>query len=167
MLKFLSALLLFLGLLTSEAQSQQNDPGCSPPGSTALLSCRQFGLGNAGYPVGATPIAQSATGTTGGATATLAASAGRFTYFCGYSVSPGSATAAITITITISGIQGGSHVISVGAPVTAAGSTGAPVIFFLPYCIPSSAVNISISVAASALGAGGVNQSVNVWGYQQ
>lgn len=166
MWKLLLTLLLLCGL-EAPTFAQQNDPGCSPPGSTQLISCRQLGMGNAGYPVGATPQASSATGTTAGATATLSGAAGRFTYFCGYSVSPGSATAAITITITISGIQGGSHVLSIGAPITAAGTTGAPVIFFLPYCIPSSAVNTSISVAASALGTGGVNQAVNVWGYLQ
>lgn len=165
MRRFLFGLLLFLAPTLCEAQGAL--PMCSPPGSNYPVICSEPGLGNAGYPVGAIPLANSGVGTTGGASATLAAAVGKFTYFCGYSVSPGSATAAITITITIAGLQGGSHVISVGAPITAAGTTAAPIFFFLPFCIPASAVNTAITVTAGALGTGGVNQAVNVWGYQQ
>lgn len=118
-----------------------------------------------GYPQGAQPIQAQAAGTTAGATATLTGATGRLTFVCGFSVSPGSATAAITISVTTSGFAVG-QTYFVGAPVTAAGTTGATLTQTFSPCIPASAVNSQMSVIAGALGTGGVNQNVNVWGYQ-
>jgi len=123
------------------------------------------GTAGAGYPPGATPVSNAATGTTAGATATLPAAAGKFTYICGFSVSPGSATTAITINVVMT--AAGTFTFSVGAPVTAVGTTGANIIHPITPCIPGSAVNTTVTVAAGALGAGGVNQDVNAWGFQQ
>jgi hypothetical protein len=115
-----------------------------------------------------TAVAAFATGTTTSAIATLAASTTKFTYICGFHAEVGSATAAISVNITISGLQGGTFTTSANAPVTAASATAGPVLsqVFTP-CLPSSAINTSIVVTAGALGAGGVNQNVNAWGYQQ
>jgi hypothetical protein len=124
------------------------------------------GTAGAGYPPGATPITASATGTTAGATATLAAAAGKFTYICGLSVAPGSATAPITINTTVTG-PSTTFTESVGAPITAAGTTGVAFTRNFTPCVPGSAVNTAIAVAAGALGTGGVNQDVNAWGFQQ
>lgn len=148
------------GVVGSAVQLCINTAGNAVPCSTAVA-------GAAGYPNGATPVQNSATGTTAGATATLPAAAGKFTYLCGFTVSPGSATTAITISITTTGLAS-NQTLSVGAPATAAGTTGANVMPppFTP-CLPSSAVNTAITVVAGALGAGGVNQAVNAWGYQQ
>jgi hypothetical protein len=55
------------------------------------------------YPEGAIPTAAAATGTTAGATAALPAAPGKIDYLCGISVSPGSATTAIVITVTTTG----------------------------------------------------------------
>lgn len=122
--------------------------------------------GAAGYPASATPVIANSNGTTGGTVATLPAAAGKFTYICGFTTSPGSATAAITINLTISGV-GATLNEWVGAPVTAAGTTGLTVTRSFNPCIPSSAVNTAIAVGASALGAGGINQAIYAWGYQQ
>jgi hypothetical protein len=113
-------------------------------------------------------VTGSATGTTAGATATLAASAttGQFGYLCGYRVSPGSATAAATITITTTGLTN-NLTDTVGAPVTAAGTTGAIVPATFTPCLKAATANTNITVVAGALGAGGVNQAVNAWGYTQ
>jgi hypothetical protein len=124
------------------------------------------GTAGAGYPPGATPVTASATATTAGATATLASASGKFTYICGFSVSPGSATTAITISVTVTGITN-TFTEAVGAPVTAVGTTGLSFTRNFNPCVPSSAVTTGVAVAAGALGTGGVNQAVNAWGYQQ
>jgi hypothetical protein len=124
------------------------------------------GLGNAGFPTGATPATAAASGTTAGATATLAAAPTRYTYICGLSVSPGAATAAITITVTTTGLTN-NFTWNVGAPAVAAGTTAAILTVTFPTCLPSSAINTGIAVTAGALGTGGVGQNVNTWGFQQ
>lgn len=131
-----------------------------------LAAAIPFAQAQAVLPYNAAPVSASATGTTAGATATLAAAAGKFTYICGFSVAPGSASTAITISVTITGVTN-TFTYSVGAPVTAAGTTGAVLAQTFTPCVPSSAVNTGITVAAGALGTAGVNQDVNAWGYQQ
>lgn len=126
------------------------------------------GSGNAGFPLNSTPTTAFATGTTAGATATLAANATKFNYICGFHYEAGTATAAVTTTLTITGLQGGTFTTSVNSPATAATATAGPIAsqVFTP-CIPSSLINTAIAVVAGALGAGGVNQAVNAWGYVQ
>jgi hypothetical protein len=114
---------------------------------------------------GAAPVQASATGTTGAVAATLPAYAGKFTYLCGLSVSPGSATTAITITVVVTGVPK-TLTWAVGAPVTAVGVTGAILTQTFSPCIPSSAVNTGVVVTSGALGTGGINNDVNVWGFQ-
>lgn len=160
--------LAFLFSLSAPVAAQQVDLTCSPPGTTSPVSCRTLGLGNAGYPVGATPYFQSATGTTAGATATAPGVANQFTYLCGYAIDPGSATAAITVPVTSTGLGSNNLSLHVGAPATAGGTTGT--VLQSPQlgpCPRSTAVNTGISLTAGALGAGGVNQGVNMWGYYQ
>ena len=124
------------------------------------------GSGNSGYPPGATPVNQTATGTTAGASVALPGVANKFTYVCGISISPGSASTAITLSYQLIGsgtfVQG-----FIGAPVTAVGVTGLEVFRTFTPCIPASAINTGITVTVGALGTGGVNQTVNIWGYQQ
>lgn len=111
-----------------------------------------------------TLLTESATGTTAGATATFPAVAARTNYLCGISVAPGSATTAITINVTTTGLTN-NYTWSVGAPATAVGVTGAVLTVPINPCMPASAVNTAITVAAGALGTAGVNQDVNAWGY--
>lgn len=118
------------------------------------------------YPSGATPLTETATATTGGATATFPAITGRTNYLCGFTVSPGSASTAITITITTTGLTN-NFSLSVGAPVTAVGTTGSIVTVPINPCVPASAANTAITVVAGALSTGGVGQAVNAWGFRQ
>jgi hypothetical protein len=111
-------------------------------------------------------VVAAATGTTAGATATLAAAVGKVTYICGFSVAPGSAATAITINVTVTG-PASTFTYSVGAPVTAVGTTGAILTQTFNPCISASAPNTGIAVAAGALGTAGVNQDVNAWGFQR
>jgi hypothetical protein len=160
-------------LIPATAGSANLTPGCSPVTSTNPLPVNQTtpatpGAGNTGFPLGATPVQAFATGTTAGTTATLPAALGKFTYLCWLHVEVGSATAAIPVNVTASNLQSGTFTSSANAPVTAATATAGPIInqVFTP-CLPASAVNTTIPVAAGALGAGGVNQLVNAGGYQQ
>ena len=56
---------------------------------------------------------------------------------------------------------------NVGAPVTAATTTGT--ILNVPFtpCVQASAANTAITVAAGALSTNGVNQDVNIWGFRK
>lgn len=141
------ALLAFLGL-ASPAFAQ--NPG--PATGTA-------------YPNGSTPLEAGATGTTAGATATLAAAAGQYTFLCGFSYSAGSATTAITTSLTTTGLAS-NFTLTVGAPATAVGVTGNTIAHPIYPCVRASAVNTAITVSGSALGTAGINQAVNAWGYQ-
>jgi hypothetical protein len=116
------------------------------------------------FPEGAIPLTAAATGTTAGATATLVAAPGKINYLCGISVSPGSATTAIVITVTTTGLAN-NFSWSVGAPATAAGVTGAPLTVPFTPCLQASAGNAAVTVVAGALGAGGAGQAVNIFGY--
>jgi len=115
-------------------------------------------------PVGygtATAITGNATGSTGAVVGTLAGTAGKTTYICGFNVSAIGGTAAVG-PITVAGLVGSSQVYQV--PVNSA--AGAIVVSqtFNP-CIPASAANTAITVTTTADGtATAVN--VNSWGYQ-
>lgn len=110
-------------------------------------------------------VSNSATGTTAAVTATLAAAAGKITYICGFSVSPGSATAAITIQVVMTAQS--TFTWAIGAPVTAVGTTGTTLTQNFNPCIPASGSNTTITVVSGALGTAGINNDVNAWGYQQ
>lgn len=152
--RFLAACVtaLFIGLCAGQVRAQDIAIGA--------------GNGGAGFPTGSIPLVESATGTTAGATATLPGLTNHFTYLCGFSVSPGAATAAITITVTTTGLTN-NFTWNVGAPVAAAGTTAAILTINFPTCIPAGTINTPITVVAGALGAGGVGQDVNAWGFQQ
>jgi hypothetical protein len=119
------------------------------------------------YPANATPLVAIATGTTGAVAATFAAQPGRKNYICGFSVSPGSAATAITIQVTVTGLLTGTMTWAVGAPVTAAGTTGTTLTQNFNPCIPASAINTAIAVNSGALGTSGINNDVQSWGFQQ
>jgi hypothetical protein len=141
---------------------------CDPINSTNPLPVvtAQSAAGTAGFPAGATPINAAAGGTTAATAATLAAAAGKFTYVCGFSISHGSATGAVTAGDTVVGTAVSMTWVT-GVPVTAAGTTTPTYTINFSPCIPSSAVNTGIVVTSGANGAGGVNNFVQAWGYQK
>lgn len=135
---------------------------------TALLihaaHAQTFGTVTAGspYPVGSTPVAASASGTTAATTATLPASLVTRTYICGFAIDS-SATAVAVGNASITGVTGGT--MNFNQPTQAAAS-GVGVLnrSFIP-CLPTAGVNTAVVVTSAAAGAGGV-VTVNVWGYQ-
>lgn len=114
------------------------------------------------YPVGATPLTASATGTTNATAATLAGAASVTTYICGVSIRA-NATAAATGNATVAGtITGTLNFTQFTAPL--ASGIGVIEMPFSP-CVPASAVNTAIVVTSAAPGAGGT-VSVSAWGYR-
>lgn len=144
-------------------------PGFVPLGLSPSNVAGGPALGNAGYPPGATPIGQSTTATTGGiSNLGLGSAANQYSYLCGFSVSPGSATTAIVLTITLSNATGiGAASWTVGAPATGAGVTGTPLTVTFSPCLRSNAVNQNPTISVTALGAGGAGQTASIWGYTQ
>jgi hypothetical protein len=162
MMTRLAATLVLL-LLAGAAWAQVPPAGGS--GTNGWLQAIYQQLGGSGGSI-RTAITASATGTTAAVAATLAGVAGKTTFLCGLSVSPGSAAAAITIQVTTTGLTN-NFTWAVGAPVTAAGVTGATLTQNFNPCVPASAVNTGIVVTSGALGTSGINNNVNSWGYQQ
>src|SRR5258705_12820525 len=105
------------------------------------------GSGNSGYPPGSTPIAAAQTATTGGINVALAATVNQYTYLCWLSLSPGSATAAISVIFTLNNVNSAgpnNPVWVIGAPVTAAGVTGANLVVSFTPCPRSNSTNQGI-----------------------
>jgi hypothetical protein len=126
------------------------------------LASPAFG-GAAGYPIGATPVTASATGTTSATVATLPAVAGQTTYLCGFSIRA-NATAAATGNATVTGtITGTLNFTQFTAALASAIGITEPTIG--PACIPASAANTAITIT-SAGNAGGGTISVTAWGFQ-
>lgn len=113
-----------------------------------------------GYPTGAVPITGNAAGSTGAVVGTLAGTAGKTTYICGFSVDAIGGTAAVG-PITVAGLVTSSMVFQLTS--SAAGvSRSVP----MNPCVPASAANTAITITTTADGsASAVN--VNSWGYQQ
>lgn len=134
--------------------------------ASAAIPAGSATIGNVGrvsdYPVGATPLTISATGTTAATTATLAGAASKTTYLCGFSITT-SATAAVVVAPTVTGVISGTLTFSQYVPANTAGVSELSKQF--DKCIPASATNTAIAVVSGAASTGGVT-AVNAWGYQ-
>lgn len=97
--------------------------------------------------------------------ATLAGVAGATTFINGFEVTGGGATAASVITITVTGILGGTKTYKLGVP--AGVLLGASLIVEFPRPIPASAVNTPIVVTVPSFGAGSTTQAVTAHGFQR
>lgn len=132
----------------------------APIGATAATT------GAAGYPSGATPVANSSANlaATAGA-ATLPAAVGKTTYLSGFEITSAGATAAGVVTPTVTGVLGGTlnYTLAVVAGATLQNPT-LQVTFAPP--LPSSAVNTAIAVNLPSLGAGSTNATVVAHGFQ-
>lgn len=113
------------------------------------------------YPAGSIPTTNSATGTTGAVTATLAAVIGRTTYICGFVITSGGTTSAALGAATVTGALGGTLNFVYVDVSTGQGLLGVA----FPQCVPGSAENTAIAVNAPAGGAGTI-AAVSAWGFQ-
>jgi hypothetical protein len=112
------------------------------------------------YPLEATPVSITATGTTAAVVATLPAATGRTTYITGFSITS-TATAGLVAPATITGLT---NSMTYEQPVGTSPVVGQLTQTFFP-ALPGSAVNTAIVVTSAAAGTAGVT-AVNVWGYQ-
>lgn len=117
-----------------------------------------------GYPPAATPVIAGATGVAGAIAATLAAVSAKTNYLAGFEITGSGATAASVITVTVTGLLGGtrSYKITVPAGVTAA---VAPLIVAFDPPLPGSAVNTAIAVNVPSFGAGNTDAAVVAHGF--
>lgn len=137
-------------------------PGTRPAAPTdravVVTMSPNSGLPNL-LPVGVTPIAAVATGTTSAVTATMPAVAGRTNYICQFDVSALGGTATVG-PITLTGLIGGST-LTYQMASTASGN-----LFTRQFnpCMPASATNTAIAVATTADGTASA-VDVNITGF--
>jgi hypothetical protein len=118
-----------------------------------------------GYPQGATPrIAGSGVVANASAVATLAGAASVTTYLSGFKITAGGATAAGLVTVTVTGLLGGTRSFVFGVP---AGVTlvAEPLLVDFAAALPASAANTAIVVTVPALGSGNTHAAVVAHGY--
>lgn len=118
------------------------------------------------YPAGSTPVvASSGNVANAAATATMPATALVTNYITGFEVTGTGATAGLPVTVTITGILGGTLSYTYdfsGSAIT--GNTPLQVTFTPG--LPASAVNTAIVVSCPAGGVGNTNNTVVVHGYR-
>jgi hypothetical protein len=146
-----------LRLITTQLDNiNTNVQGAIPAGTNDI--------GNAGttFPIGATAVRGSATGTTAATAASLAATSGKTNFVCGISIRA-NATAAATGNATMS--DGTSTLNFTQWTAPAASGLGVIEQIFTP-CRPASGANVAWTATSAAPGTGGV-VSVAIWGYQK
>jgi len=117
------------------------------------------------YPAGAVPlIAGSGNIANNTAAATLTPTATTTAYITGFEVTGSGATAALPVTVTVTGLLGGTrHYTYSFAAGVLVGNSPLSVTFFP--ALPASAVNTAIVVSCPASGSGGTNNTVVAHGY--
>lgn len=109
-------------------------------------------------------IASSGNVANASAAATLAAVASKTNYLSGFQITASGATVGADVSVTITGLLGGTITYTFNAPAGAlVGAT--PLVVTFPYPLPASAVNTAIVVTCPALGAGNTNATANAQGY--
>lgn len=99
------------------------------------------------------------------AAATLAAATGKTNYLTGFTVTAGGATAGVNVSLTITGLKGGTLTYVYTAP-TGATVAGPVLNVQLNTPIPASAANVAIVVSLPSLGTGNLAAAVVATGFQ-
>lgn len=129
------------------------------------MSTSGGGQSTSPYPAAATPVAASSGPVANAAaTATLPAVAARTNFLSGFTVTPGTATGAAQVVVTVTGVVGGPLSYSVEVPSAAGGGGQTLSVSFNPP-LPATAVNVAIVVSMPAAGVGGAGAAVNATGY--
>lgn len=105
----------------------------------------------------------------GTAAATLApgpGTTGQLVYICGFAVTSTGSTATAIVSLTVTGLQGGTQTYTY---VTVAGVTAGNAALIVNYnaCIQANNSGVSIVVSLPSLGAGSTNATVNAWGFRR
>lgn len=127
-----------------------------------------------GVAVGVTPYASNQTPLIAGsgnvanavAAATLTGTATTTVYLTGFEVTGSGATAGLPVSVTVSGLLGGSRLFTY-VFATGALLANQPLIVIFDPPLPASAVNTAIAVSCPAGGAGATNNTVVVRGFYQ
>lgn len=98
------------------------------------------------------------------AAATLAGAVGVTTYLLGFEVTGAGATAGLPVTVTVTGLLGGTASYTYVA-VAGALLANTPLIRNFPIPLPASATNTSIVVSCPTLGSGATTNAVVAYGY--
>lgn len=120
------------------------------------------------YPMGAVPLAVSATVSAAANNQTLAGVSGKTTYITGFDLSGTGATGASTITVTVTGLTNTlSFFITIPAGVGTAVFANQDVLQIrFPMPIPASGLNTAIVVNVPSYGTGNTNAGAAAYGYQ-
>jgi hypothetical protein len=102
---------------------------------------------------------------TSSAAATLAGTAGKTTYICGFNVNGQGATGASIVNIAVATLIGGNTANFVYTMPAGATVVSTPVVQNFTPCIPANAAATAITVTVPGA-AGNVNTSIMAWGYQ-
>lgn len=122
-------------------------------------------LGIGGVPQKATPLHVSSGNVANAvATATLPNAGGQTTYITGFEITASGSTAGAAVTVTVTGVLGGTMSYTFVAPANALQGASLQVEFPTP--IPASALNQAIAVNLPALGAGNTNATVVAHGFR-
>lgn len=167
----LAAILLWATVASAQTVSCTGPTGqnCVPVVTIPSSLSATAGSGNAGYPVGSTPITAIFSGAdTTSSAATLAAAAAKFTYICGFQIGGLGATAATIVNPTVGTVIGGNTFTFASAYTFASGAAVAstPFTYTFSPCVPGSAVNTAVVVTVPGA-AGNTSTAINAWGYQQ
>lgn len=96
--------------------------------------------------------------------ATLVAPAGKTVYLTEFTVTGGGATAAGVVTITVTGLVGGTQSYTYGAPA-GAGASALPLYVDFATPVPATGPGVNVVVTVPAVGAGNTNTTVVATGY--
>lgn len=121
--------------------------------------------GAAGVEASVIEVDASSTGGAQANNAALPAAAGRTTYITGFEITGAGATAGQTITITVTGILGGTKTYKLVIPA-GAGVAISPLIVEFARPIPAAAQNQAITVNVPSFGAGNTDAAVTAHGFQ-
>jgi len=191
LLRLFACILLSLAALPAQAQSPNTDTYFYTPNnggvngalgmclntSNKAVPCSAAGVvpspvsfppypSNTTTGVAATPItAASGNVAAATATATLAATASKTTYICGFAITSTGSTAAAVVSPTVTNTITGTLTFTYASVAGVTLANQSLVVPFSP-CVPANAVNTTIPVALPSLGAGSTNATVNAWGFQ-
>jgi len=117
------------------------------------------------YPRGSTPVAISSGNVAAAiASAALPAVAGKTNYITGFQITGAGATAGLPVSVTVTGILGGTLTYTYAAAVGVLVANAPLNIKFDPP-LPASAVNTAITVSCPSLGVGNTNNTANIQGF--
>lgn len=100
------------------------------------------------------------------ATATLTSAAGSMVYITGFAVTGAGATAASIVTVTVTGVKGGTQTYNLVIPAGATTSI-TPLIVNFPFPLAASAYGTNIVVSVPSFGTGNTNAAVVAFGIIQ